>query len=321
MVLLSPQTTPYSPKKSPIWRLPSIVRGQDFSYRHGTPETDASLEEGEDRPLILYVYHEKKNARQNARFFINHGLHAHADFIFILNGETDLSNDLPTAPNIKVIRRDNTCFDLGSYAEVLTRNDNELIKKYNKFILMNASIRGPFLPSWSRECWTDAWLAKVTDTNKLVGMTLNCRPSRHIQSMIFATDRIGLNLLLRRINTCFPTFRSAVEAETECTGIIMESGYSVTALMTAFASDKDYATKCRHTDVLHQNRYYGMTIHPYESMFQKANRKLAPEQLELLTRWHERSNYSSWDVCRKAYNIRKATRLMKQKGYDLDFGL
>lgn len=128
----------------------------------------ATGEEEEDRPLILYAYHETDNARQNALFFINHALHSSADFIFILNGETNLSSSIPSHhPNIKVIQRNNTCFDLGAHAEILNNNGGELVKKYKKFILLNASIRGPFLPTWSGECWSDVLLAKVTDTNKV----------------------------------------------------------------------------------------------------------------------------------------------------------
>ncbi|KAK6522987.1 hypothetical protein TWF281_002413 [Arthrobotrys megalospora] len=52
-------------------------------------------EEEEERALITYVYFETPNARENALFFISHGLHAQADFIFILNGKTDISSYIP----------------------------------------------------------------------------------------------------------------------------------------------------------------------------------------------------------------------------------
>ncbi|KAK6531423.1 hypothetical protein TWF281_008228 [Arthrobotrys megalospora] len=129
--------------------------------------TSSFFEEEEERALITYVYFETPNARQNALFFINHGLHAQADFIFILNGETDLATHIPGAPNIEIIQRNNTCYDLGSHAEILTANNNTLINKYNRFIMLNASVRGPFLPIWSRECWSDAYLDKITETNKV----------------------------------------------------------------------------------------------------------------------------------------------------------
>src|ERR1700730_3704626 len=40
-----------------------------------------------DRPLVLYAYFETPSARENLEFFIAHGLHAAADFVFILNGD------------------------------------------------------------------------------------------------------------------------------------------------------------------------------------------------------------------------------------------
>ncbi|KAK6355865.1 hypothetical protein TWF718_000244 [Orbilia javanica] len=353
--------TPRRQKELPTWRIPSVVwiaatclllvssislnifllvspaggSGPSLSVPNAqvneTIEDVSSIEdtssenkedlENEDRPLILYAYHETDNAHQNAEFFIAHGLHAQADFIFVLNGETNLSQIIPAAPNIKIVQRDNTCFDLGSHAEVLTKNDSALVHKYNKFILMNASIRGPFLPTWSRECWSDAYLDKVTETNKLVGMSFNCIDPPHIQSMIFATDRIGLKLLLTEISTCFSKIQSAMEAETHSTGAVQAGGYNVTAFMTAFSSDKDYAHTCTHEDILYDGAYYGGTLHPYEGMFQKANRDLAPQQLEMLTKWHRQSGYSSWDACWKSRNVRKAIKFLKKRGSTVDYGV
>jgi len=36
-----------------------------------------------------------------------------------------------------VIQRDNSCYDLGAHGEVLNANDQKLVEKYDKFILMN----------------------------------------------------------------------------------------------------------------------------------------------------------------------------------------
>lgn len=124
-----------------------------------------SLEPASERPLILYAYSESDNARINLEFFIAHGLHAAADFVFILNGETDVAEIIPDEPNIRYVQRVNDCYDLGAYAEVLTRND--FYKQYKKFIMLNASIRGPFVPYWSESCWTDMYLRRVTDEVKV----------------------------------------------------------------------------------------------------------------------------------------------------------
>ena len=118
--------------------------------------------------LIVYAYHETDNARRNAEFFIRHGLHDAADFIFVIIGESVGFDTLlpPDAENIKVLQRNNSCYDVGSYGAAL-RGLGDSIKQYKKFILLNASIRGPFVPHWSKECWSDAFLGRLTDQVKV----------------------------------------------------------------------------------------------------------------------------------------------------------
>lgn len=126
-----------------------------------------------ERPLILYAYKESDNARQNLEFFIHQGLHGAADFIFILNGETDAAEWIPEAANIRIVQRPNICFDLGAYGEVLREGD--LWKRYKRFITMNASIRGPFIPAWSQHCWSDAFLDRLSDDVKVTS-----QPTLHV---------------------------------------------------------------------------------------------------------------------------------------------
>jgi hypothetical protein len=129
-------------------------------------ETSKSSSSASDRPLILYSFFETPNALSNLEFFIKHGLHGGADFVFILNGETKAHKLIPQDhSNIHYVSRLNQCFDLGAFAEVLTTND--LYKKYKRFILMNASIRGPYLPYWADGCWSEMYLKKVTETTKV----------------------------------------------------------------------------------------------------------------------------------------------------------
>jgi hypothetical protein len=117
------------------------------------------------RPLILYVFFDTPNARANLEFFTKHALHGAADFLFIFNGETDAEELLPDRSNVRLVKRPNDCYDMGACAEVLVKDD--LYKKYNRFITMNASIRGPFFPSWSTLCWSDTLLDKITDNVKV----------------------------------------------------------------------------------------------------------------------------------------------------------
>lgn len=129
------------------------------------PSWQQQHDDTSDRPLILYAYAESESARENLRFFLNKGVHGAADFVFIFNGETTAVDTIPEAENIRVVQRSNTCFDLGAFGEVLRADD--LWRRYKRFITLNASIRGPFLPIWSSDCWSDMFLNRVTDLVKV----------------------------------------------------------------------------------------------------------------------------------------------------------
>lgn len=129
------------------------------------PPKPAKEKPSKDRPLVVYAYSESDAARQNLEFFVKKGIHGAADFIFIFNGETNATALIPELPNTQVVERPNTCYDLGAIGEVLRKDG--LWKKYKKFITMNASLRGPFIPVWSAGCWTDLFLNRVTATVKV----------------------------------------------------------------------------------------------------------------------------------------------------------
>jgi hypothetical protein len=296
------------------------------------------------RPLILYAYSESEKARPNIEFFIAHGLHAAADFLFIFNGDTDVASLLPKKPNIRYIHRTNDCYDLGAYAEVLTAKD--LYKGYKRFILINASIRGPFLPHWADGCWSDMYLNKVTEEVKvslmkrsskssrnvltcisqLVGMTINCDPQFHLQSMIWATDIIGIETLLYPseatikafraaspprppgfvlpeleivgINSCPHDHYQAIAVEVSATLLLQSAGYKVDTMMTAYHASEKYAEECFPVgDVLYNEHYYGTNVHPYELIFMKTGRGIDPAGLPRWTNWTDGIGYSSYDHC------------------------
>ncbi|KAK1980874.1 hypothetical protein LZ30DRAFT_782457 [Colletotrichum cereale] len=284
-----------------------------------TPQSSSSPPTLKDhsRPLILYAFAESDAARENLKFFVNQGLHDAADFIFILNGETDVSALIPEKKNIRLINRPNTCFDIGAYGEVLRKDD--LYKKYKRFITLNASIRGPFLPHWAQSCWSDLYLERITDKVKLVGMTANCWPQFHVQSMIWATDEVGIELLLNPppgssfkddfgtendavgLGGCYEGWSQAVHAEVGATITFLKQGYKVDLMMAAFQKSKNYIEECdtsQNGDVLWNGRYFGSNVHPYETIFIKANRDVDPTLIENLTAWQQASGFNSYSVCK-----------------------
>ncbi len=157
----------YKDGSSTITKIPTSPSDPPYQYDEGNGNSRPVSE----RPLILFAYSESDFARINLKFFVDHGLHGAADFIFILNGDTNVEKKIipRDKENIRVIHRKNDCYDLGAHAEVLQKDD--LYKGYKRFILMNASIRGPFVTHWSKECWSDTYLNKLTDEVKVCPLT------------------------------------------------------------------------------------------------------------------------------------------------------
>ncbi|KAI1502293.1 hypothetical protein F5X99DRAFT_427427 [Biscogniauxia marginata] len=260
-------------------------------------------------PLITYTYSESGSARENLIFFLDNGLHRAADFIFILNGPTSVAELIPNMTNIKIVQRPNKCSSLGAHGEVLRKNG--LWGKYRHFITLDASVRGPFIPYWSHSCWSDVFLSRVTED--LVGTTANCIPKYHIQFKIWATDSVGMELLLYpppiqkdthsrivALGGCYRNIQRANHAEVEATAIIKNAGYEVATLTSAFHKSKDHEKECiSHPidDILGDKQYYGTNIHPYETIFIEANRDVDPATVKRLAEWHQGSNiFSSWEL-------------------------
>ncbi|ELR02478.1 hypothetical protein GMDG_05527 [Pseudogymnoascus destructans 20631-21] len=254
--------TPFTPEEASCKKLGMIKEASC-----PVPETpffkalDSAKTPDDQRPLITYAYHETEFARANLKFFVDHALHDAADFIFILNGDTDADTSIifaePDVPedlrdllprrdkkNIFVKKRPNTCFDLGAHNEVLnsvlggegwigkdgpikepkgmvSAGDNMLLRnKYKRYILMNASIRGPFVPRWSTQCWTDSYLNRLTDKIK------------HI-------------LTKAGIGECFGAMADTMLAEVRTTQVLRDVGFEVDNFMSVYHSENRAAKYAR----------------------------------------------------------------------------
>ena len=75
--------------------------------------------------------------------------------------------------------------------------------------------------------------------SKLIGMSFNCRPRirhKHLQSMVMATDRIGMDVLLDKgpLGKCNMNWTEAVNSEAAITDAIFGAGYKVIQLFHYF---------------------------------------------------------------------------------------
>jgi hypothetical protein len=164
---------------------------------------------------------------------------------------------------------------------------------------------------------------------QLVGMTANCWPTFHVQSMIWATDLVGMEILLfppqsaldylaehpvtylqssesenkqlPGINGCFHNWDSAVRAEISSTSLIWAAGYKVDAMMAAYQGQESYRTgkSCSgNSDVLWDGKYWGTNMGFYETLFMKSNRNVDPTGLKMQTEWMSGREYRSYDHCK-----------------------
>lgn len=139
--------------------------------------------------------------------------------------------------------------------------------------------------------------------------------------MLLATDDVGMSILLDPglalsasaddfygtsldpvgFSACFTTMKKAVHAEIGITSLILSQGFGVDVMMTAPYSAASFDEFCdrsgRPDDFWYSGRYFGANIHPYETVFMKANRDIDPVLLDRLTEWHLRGNMTSWDTC------------------------
>lgn len=287
---------------------PSIVSPSSSSATKEDTKSDGGL--------VMYVYYESEPAVRNLQFFLEHALHANVDFLFIINGH-NCSVPIPELPNVRVVRRDNTCFDLGASGELL-KSDPALLK-YKRYIFTNASIRGPFLPAWAnvfKACWTEIIWGHLSDTVKLAGLTANCDPtySKHVQSIMLATDRAGLDIIMPALQCQASLWEAVLEGELKITDMVREAGYEAMPIFsirpTFGKQTNDFWNSCDFMDVFYEGRMSGSDVIPYDTIFVKTKRTVqypgAPplpfgargqKVLDILTDWADKSNYSSYDYC------------------------
>jgi hypothetical protein len=180
-----------------------------------------------------------------------------------------------------------------------------LVKYFDKFVFINSSVRGPYLPLWYHNLgvsWTVALTGGLDSRTKLVGTTMNrcggnggwrmlplsCS-APHVQSMVFATDRVGLELLflptqtkpeplfsVRNLHGYNETIRKLEIGMSEA---MRDAGFNVRAISMSelimekiSRQDADNGGLGLHGDMQFENLYFGHNLNPLETLFWKTNR-------------------------------------------------
>jgi hypothetical protein len=136
--------------------------------------------------------------------------------------------------------------------DTLLGQTSELFKKYKYFVFLDSSMRGPFLPRYmysqrvkrkmknsshpNLEPWTNLFTNRLSPQVKLVGCTISCEDEMHVQAPVWATDRTGLQILIKSgaLSCATDLFTARYQYEIGATRAILEAGYDVDCLMKRY---------------------------------------------------------------------------------------
>ena len=187
------------------------------------------------KTLVLYVFHEYN---KRVKHFLHHCLFKdkNTDFMIISNNKEYTLQ----IPNVMSLVRNNVGYDFGGWSEALLTH--QLYRKYDKFIFVNSSVMGPYLPSYYKGKWTDIYLDGLQGNVKLFGSTINTigNPSKaHVQSYIFAMDKTTLQYLINceifSLTNHAATFNDAiVNKEILMSRKIIENKWNIGSLLSCY---------------------------------------------------------------------------------------
>ncbi|EWM20350.1 hypothetical protein Naga_100252g12 [Nannochloropsis gaditana] len=138
--------------------------------------------------------------------------------------------------------------------DTLLGQTSELFEKYKYFVFLDSSMRGPFLPRYmysqhvkrkinnsshpNLEPWTNLFTNRLSPQVKLVGCTISCEDEMHVQAPVWATDRTGLQILIKSgaLRCATDLFTAQHQYEIGATRAIFEAGYDVDCLMKRYQS-------------------------------------------------------------------------------------
>lgn len=250
------------------------------------------------KTLVVYVFHEYND---NVDFFIKNGLfnNDNIDFIIVINNPY-LKIAIPShINNVKLYNRENIGHDFGGWSYILfMERDNKFIYEiYNYYVLINSSVRGPFLPVWQKDNnWVGLLTDLITDEVKLAGTTIGIyNGNPHVQSMVLVTDKVGIDIGINKgiFNKNPFNMDKKVLIELKEIGYsreILEAGYNIKCLLKSFDGIDfriTHKSNYKYDDILCFKKRFNVDIHPYEVIFIKS---MPGTMLNKYTKWMSKSD-------------------------------
>lgn len=297
----------------------------------GSSAISNSLLGGQADTLVVYIYSPTDpEYENNLRHFLRQGVSEGdgCEYVFIIQQVTEPRHMLPLLPrNGRYLYHENDCFDWGSFGWAIREGHIEP-ERYRYVIVVNSSVRGPFLPSyWPRDVhWTRILTSRLTGDIKLVGPTISCegtdatethpaRKNPHVQSYVVAMDQDGYRAM-RAAGTVFECHHSIWDtiyhAELGSSLAVLEAGHNIDSLMLRYHGvdwrDRNNWDCNSGVNPYAEDRYDGISVNPLEVMFVKV------KEFMLQTEWMPArfaKKYDEWSN-QMVYNPVHSNRYMDE---------
>lgn len=273
---------------------------------------------------IIYHYYEKDEIyKDNLRHFLSFAITDQDDYFILISGHCSVT--IPeNINNVTKIFYPNHNLDYGAYCNFISTN-NGLLDKYEFIFFVNSSVRGPFVPPYSKDSWSDIFINGFTDEVGIVGSTINIlNPETqeaknyfglfgndkvtHVQTTAYCLSRESLRKLIESgfYQETIPLDKYSIisQYEIRMSQLLLCFGYRIKSLCPEFNAIDFSSEHCNpnptsaNGDILVDKGYWGRTVHPYEVLFIKTNRSLI--NLKYLDRLSA-SMLSSRGANRKSY--------------------
>jgi hypothetical protein len=251
---------------------------------------------------VIYHYFERDlTYKNNLIYFLSVGILKEVDYFIMISGECTVA--LPDWPNVTYIKIENWNNDFGGYIKFFQVTQSD---KYEFFVFINSSVRGPFLPSYSESRWVNAFTDRLRGDVHLVGASINILPESathtrrfsaiygyeppfvHAQTTAYALSAAAARYLLDigfyAVERTLTKKEVIVHYELRLSQEMIRHGWNIGSFLPGY-DGLDYRklsmaypnVSSRNGDVLFEAAFYGRTLSPTEAMFVKVNRNMISE--------------------------------------------
>jgi hypothetical protein len=257
--------------------------------------------------LVIYHYYEKDQSYiDNFCHFLRFGYDSDLSYLIIVAGEHTI--DFPTLDNIQYLFTENKNFDYGGYCEAISKLS--IWQKYDFYLFVNSSVRGPFAPAYSDQKWTDLFIDQLSADIGIVGSAISITPSQHsiakmyhekygrlernhqflghVQTTCYALSRQVLEQLIKadfyEVTETLNKDETVRDYEIRLSQLILDMGFNLRCMLPEYiqidyrVALTDLNLTSREGDSGFEHSYFGRSVHPYESIFIKTSRNTFSEQ-------------------------------------------